>query len=361
MTDLVPAPDMLGLPMEAWLLRVLMTLTLALHWSFIGGAVGGIVLVLAARGRGGPAAGAGAALARGLVPWIIFAISMGVTLGIAPLLFVQVLYGNLFYPSNILIAGWWLAIVPLVIAALYLLYYARGRAYAGRPVPRWATAAALACLLAVGATLVGNTLLTQDPAAWRHVREAGAAAALAGGAVYPLRLAMALAALVAAGGLFVAVLGGLGRVGDAAAGEEAMRRGTALAAIAEAAATIAGLALILTMAGEQRAEMEAEAWLLVAAVAAGIATALLALAAWRRPTTGRVVAAALACFVGLLVLAWVRDGLRQAIVAPSFRLADVPVHAQWGPFVVFLVFFLGAVAVIAWLVRLALGARPAGA
>jgi len=43
-------------------------------------------------------------------------------LGVAPLLFLQVLYGRLFFTSSILMAGFWLAVVPLLIVAYYCAY-----------------------------------------------------------------------------------------------------------------------------------------------------------------------------------------------------------------------------------------------
>jgi len=43
--------------------------------------------------------------------------ALGVTFGIAPLLFVQVLYGNLIYSSSILMGVFWLLIIPFIIIA----------------------------------------------------------------------------------------------------------------------------------------------------------------------------------------------------------------------------------------------------
>jgi hypothetical protein len=45
-----------------------------------------------------------------------------VNFGVAPLLFVQVLYGHFFYASSILMAVFWLAVIPLLIAAYYAAY-----------------------------------------------------------------------------------------------------------------------------------------------------------------------------------------------------------------------------------------------
>ena len=48
--------------------------------------------------------------------------AFAVNFGVAPLLFVQVLYGHLFYTSSILVAVFRLAVIPLLIVAYYALY-----------------------------------------------------------------------------------------------------------------------------------------------------------------------------------------------------------------------------------------------
>ena len=50
------------------------------------------------------------------------ALSFAITLGVAPLLFVQVLFGHLLYSSSIVMAGWWFAIIPLLIVGYYAAY-----------------------------------------------------------------------------------------------------------------------------------------------------------------------------------------------------------------------------------------------
>ncbi len=49
-------------------------------------------------------------------------VAVGVNLGIVPLLFVQVSYGQVFYPATILMAWSWLAIIGLLIPAYYGVY-----------------------------------------------------------------------------------------------------------------------------------------------------------------------------------------------------------------------------------------------
>ena len=46
-----------------------------------------------------------------------------ITLGIAPLLFVQVLYGQYFYTSSIIVAWPWFLVLVLLTVAYYGFYY----------------------------------------------------------------------------------------------------------------------------------------------------------------------------------------------------------------------------------------------
>jgi hypothetical protein len=352
--DLVPAPDMLGLPMAAPVLHVLMSATLAVHWMLVGGALGGVVILLAEgvrRRTDGPGA---AAVGRALVPWLVFALSMGVTFGIAPLLFVQVLYGNLFYSANILQAFWWLAIVPLVVAAHYLLYHARRRTYAGGPAPAWALAAAAACLAVLATILVSNTLLSQEPEAWpRMYSTYGGAGLYAAAPALPVRWTFALLGLLTAGGVVAALVGNVTRREDARVGPAVTARGLALARWTLPLQVVAGAVGLMAMPGDRRAAllMRWEVW---AFFTAAVATAvLLRTAAGPSARPAHTTGAAAVYLAGLFILALLRDAARQEAVSPYLQLADVPVNPQWGPFVMFLVFFVAGAGAVAWGIRAA--------
>lgn len=51
-----------------------------------------------------------------------FSIAFAVNLGVAPLLFLQILYGNFFYTASIIIAIPWLLLVPVLIVSYYSAY-----------------------------------------------------------------------------------------------------------------------------------------------------------------------------------------------------------------------------------------------
>ena len=78
------------------------------------------------------------------------------TLGVAPLLFVQVLYGRVFFTSSILMAWFWLAIVPLVILAYYGAYLLAFRGERLGRAGRWVAVVATLCFAAVAFLQVTN-------------------------------------------------------------------------------------------------------------------------------------------------------------------------------------------------------------
>jgi len=118
---MIPPRDEFGVPGPVGVFQFLLPATFFLHVLFMNVALGTAVLApfmaFAARSRPHVAE----ALRRLLTFWPI-AISMTITTGVAPLLFVQVLYGHLFYTSNILLGWTWLSILLLLLTGFYAVY-----------------------------------------------------------------------------------------------------------------------------------------------------------------------------------------------------------------------------------------------
>jgi hypothetical protein len=152
-------PWALGGPLALYL--GLYVVTLAIHAVFVGYVLGGTgwCAVAAVRGRDDDAA----AVAR---DWLPFALGAAITAGVAPLLFVQILYQERFYTSNLLLFNHWMAVVPVLIAGFYLLYLHKSdrvrRAWLRVAVP---IAAAL-CFVFVAFSWTENHLLGLDDRAW---------------------------------------------------------------------------------------------------------------------------------------------------------------------------------------------------
>ena len=118
---IVPAPDVLPLPGPVGLFRFLLHLTFFLHLVAMNLLLGGTIIAVVEwiRGRDGSPA---ARLARRLGRMLPIAMPLTVSLGVAPLLFLQAIYGHLFYTSSVIMAWPWFLVVPGLIVIYYLAY-----------------------------------------------------------------------------------------------------------------------------------------------------------------------------------------------------------------------------------------------
>ncbi len=74
------------------------------------------------------------ALAQTLRDWMPAAISAAITAGVAPLLFVQILYRHDFYSANLLLFHRWMAILPVLVVVFYLAYLLKAKRVVHWPV-----------------------------------------------------------------------------------------------------------------------------------------------------------------------------------------------------------------------------------
>ncbi|MDQ3341833.1 MAG: hypothetical protein M4D80_42340 [Myxococcota bacterium] len=147
-----------------WL--VLYLLTWAMHAVFIGYVLVGsaYAFVQTVRNADDPIS----ERARDLLP---FMLGCGITAGVAPLLFLQLLYQERFYTANLLLGPRWGAVVPALIAGFYALYLAKAAAS-----PRWrklALATAVGTFLFVAWSWTELHLVMRDQGAWTAMYGAG--------------------------------------------------------------------------------------------------------------------------------------------------------------------------------------------
>lgn len=157
-----------GLPAPLWFLTTFKVIGFILHvWPmnlFYAGTLLAAVLLFAGGEQGRRLSGR---LGR-VLP---FAVALGVNFGIVPLLFVQVSHYRVFYPTTILIAWAWFAVVPLLTIGYYGIY---GYAYEVRNdrVGRFGRAAiALGALffVCIGFIFANNFSLLTNFAGWEAI------------------------------------------------------------------------------------------------------------------------------------------------------------------------------------------------
>ncbi len=103
-----------------------------------------------------------------VVDWLPFAMGVTITLGVAPLLFLQIVDQQAFYTANLLLFHRWMAVLPVLVGAFYLLYLQkacaglRHHAIWGRVIP----VAVFLCVVFVGFSWSENHLLAGQREKW---------------------------------------------------------------------------------------------------------------------------------------------------------------------------------------------------
>lgn len=124
--------DPMGVPLYPVVFQLLMVLTFALHILFVNFVIGGLMVSLWGRFRRDEY---WQRLSATTARIATISVSFAVLIGVAPLLFVQVIYDPFWYASNMLSAAWVVGFIFLMIASysssyVYYLRHHRGAARA---------------------------------------------------------------------------------------------------------------------------------------------------------------------------------------------------------------------------------------
>ena len=356
MTGYIPAPEVLPLPAPAPLLLALLQLTLVLHLIAMNALLGGLVVALVERrARCSPGDIHDRLLARlsKLLPTLFAAT---VTLGVAPLLFMQTLYGPLFYTSSI-VMGWpWFGVVPLLILAYYGTYlnsFRADRLGSARGPVMGLTAL---ILLWIAFMFSNDTSLMLTPGRWAGLYFAapgGTSLNLGDAALWPRWLHMITGAMVVGGAAIVLLARRFGPDRELAA--YAAGRGATLCLGATVINVLLGVWYLLAMpATTTKAFMggSAEATGLLG-VGVVLALALIGLA-WRlrkRPGDGPIAPLIVVTLVQLVVMVQMRHTAREAYLDGIFDAGAATVASQTGNLILFAALLLGGVATVIVMVR----------
>lgn len=163
----IPSIDPIPLPGPVWLMTALLLLTFTLHVLMMNAAFGGGLWTLwnYIRGRNSEHPFS-RRLSQELAHALPVLLAFTITLGVAALLFVQVLYGQFLYTSSILIGALWFCVIPLVMLAYYGYYYVANTAHTGRKRTAVVAFLSVACLAVIAFLFSNNMTLMLRPDRW---------------------------------------------------------------------------------------------------------------------------------------------------------------------------------------------------
>lgn len=348
MNPVIPAPVPVPLPAPVPLLQFLLVFTFILHLLPMNLLLGGSILV-AISSRIGNTESRHRELARRCAAALPPVTAFTITLGVAPLLFLQLIYGQLFYTSSVLMAWSWLAVVLLILLGYYGIYWFNLQQDELGPRSFWVMLVAAILFIHVSLIFTQNMSLMLRPQDFYSVFLARGVGNYLGpfDAVTVARWLHFLLAAVAFAGLAIALASAYWRRTGAAPdwADWARSYGSKWFLGGTAVQFIVGLAFLMLLPARIRSLFFGGSGLATALLVAGVLLALLALVLiWKSP---------LAAFVSILgtisLMAVMRHFVRAAYLDPHFNPGTLPVSGQWVVFALFAVLLLAGLGTIGWM------------
>ena len=329
-------PDYNFLSAPLWLITVLHIVTFTLHLVAMNFMVGGIIIVLngSLNGRRDDST---VEMFIKMFPTIMAAT---VTLGVAPLLFLQLVYGRQVYAASI-VSGWfWIMIFAVVIVCYYCLYIAAFRGKGRKKLVNTCLSIALICFFYISFVYSSVFSMAEHPDLYKALYTVNQSGMVINPDIgsYFLRWLHMLTGAVMVGGFFIGLAGkeseevfGIGRV---------FYIGGMIITMA------VGLGYIFTFGNNLVPFMKSPATpLLLVSITLSLGSLFYFLRKNFLPS-GMML---LVSFAGMV---YVRHLLRVLNLKDYFDPAMVPIKSQWLFFTIFLVCFIIAIALIVYMLKL---------
>ena len=335
MTELIPAPDSLGLPVPLEILLALKVFGFFLHLIFMNLWLAGVPTALYLL-RSKPA------VAERLFHALPFFMAFGINAGIVPLLFLQTIYPQFFYPATILQAWFWFFVIPLLLVAYYAVYLASFEKL------RVAAALTATVLLSIIGLMFSSAMtLTANPQEWPAIFMRSTQGGATYGTYLFVNLEVVLRFLLVVGMAFGTLAAYL--VLDAEyftrdANDRNEARGLVLlylygAAVYGAAGLIYSASIMQKLPG----------YGFGAAGGTAMVGALIAFAYWRGPTRAKGVALIATQLLVLAANAIARQRVQVSEIMKWYDPFKAPVRGEWGSLALFVALFLAAIVILTWI------------
>lgn len=353
--QVLPEADPLPLPAEPWMFLFLLFLTFTLHMIAVSlTAGGGVMLAISSFSRSGRLVKMRSFLAR----FVTISLSFSITLGVAPLLFIQVLYGQLFFTTSILMGWLWLLLLLFLMISYYGIYLYLHRHERSDVILKWAPLVSTVLIFVIALILVMNFKLFYRYHEWAEIYKnsgAGWFVNIDHPQVIPAWLHFVLSAL-AFGGLLVVVHGWIKRREDKGYSDWAIRWGGVWFVISTLLQFAEGYWFLLALPRELIQTFMFgslyETTVFMGGVALGAISVLLMIwSAWKKRYGWPVATAMIAIAGSMTLMTLKRAATRDFLLKDlrSFDILSMTVSTQWDTLAIFAVLLVIGIAVVAWM------------
>jgi hypothetical protein len=346
MIPVIPAPVPVPLPAPPWLLQLLLVFTFILHLLPMNLLMGGAAMLAVSSYEGRRNAHHRELVRRAsrLMPPVV---AFSITLGVAPLLFLQLLYGQLFYTSSVLMAWAWLVVILLLVLGYYGVYWFSLQQEELGTRAFWVILVTAIIFLHITMIFVQNMSLLESPQNFYSHFMARSVGAYLGSldALTVARFFHMLVASLAVSGLGLALVAGRWKAEAPEFAAWARLYGVKWFLAGTGVQLLVGIWYLLEQPAAIRVRFLGGDTLATSLLAVGIVLAVLAMLAARRSP-------AASCFaiVGTIsLMAVIRHLVRLERLQPYFDAHTLPVEGQWVVFLLFAILLVAGLATVGWM------------
>ncbi len=365
MEPIITSPNTLPIPAPYWVILPLLILTFLVHLIFMNLLLGGTVLSAfnIIFKKNDPKK---VHLSKKLFSFTPAVIAVAVNFGVAPLLFVQTLYGHLLYSSSILMAIFWFSVIPLVIIGYYgtyLLKFKWDRVSNQRVL---VTGVVSVIFMVIAFFFVNNMTLMLRPEQWyEHYFKSPSTGTLNWWdiQIYPRYLHIFLGAL-AVTGVWTMIIGIRGKTGDREWSEWAVKYGSKVFFYTTMINIVIGF--LFMFANPKRVWMifmgqnKLATLLFILSLVVAVKVLTTARKAGKDPSNKKHVwNTAGELLTILLFMVIMRHQLRDAYLEPYFKINQLESAIQTELFAVFILMLILGMISLGWMIKVVLNMKQA--
>lgn len=330
----MPQTEFLSVPL--WLITILHIITLTLHFAAMNFMMGGIIIVLWGKFTdrwNNP-------IVQLFVKLFPAAMAATITFGVAPLLFVQLVFHRQVYSASI-VSGWfWFLVVPVLVIVYYLLYNAALKDKLPTNRKQLYLSLAFAGILFVSYIFSSVFSLAENPNLMLSLYAGNQSGLVLNPELgdYIVRWLHMITGAITVGGFFVGLLG--------RNDEQAYRVGKTFFLWGMVVASIFGFVYLITLGENILPLMRSPA---IWALTVGI---ILSAGALHFFFKKKFLMSGLMVGVSLLTMVYTRHELRLIRLSEFFNPSDLPVNPQWSVFALFVVCFVIMLGVMWYMIKL---------
>ena len=345
---LIPNPD--TIPAPAWLFLVLDILLFTLHILLINVILGGSLIILFAR-LGRDHHPLENRLHDAVAAKIPTTFALGINMGVAPLLFLQVIYGHLFYASSVLMAVFWIVIIPMLILAYYGAYIHIRNYSSSSLLSKMAIAMTTLLVLYIGFIFVNNMTLMVQPEKWSTYfnHRGGMILNLGDPTIIPRYLHFVFAS-VAVAGLFIALVWSMRRHTNPKEVDSKIRSGLQIFGYATIFQAVIGIWFLIAIPREFMLNFMGghivATILFLLGFSSAIGAIFTAFSNKLRPTI-------IMFIITILAMVLTRHHLREMYLQNKFSLSSLELSPQYGVMILFFVVLVVGLLSVGYMLKIA--------